>query len=61
MSDVYLLFSLLMFFFRCKMPACATLRGPCREVFQTNLLVPGTMLRRVACDSCGLQYLVFPW
>ena len=46
---------------RCKMKACATLVGPCREVFQTNLLVPGVILRRLHCDSCGLKFLVFSW
>ena len=46
---------------RCKMRACATLTGPCREVFQNNLLVPGVVLRRLHCDGCGLKYLVFSW
>ena len=62
---------------RCKMPVsfsllfsslvnivpqvCASLRGSLREVFQNTVLLPGVPLRRMACDTCGLKYLVFPW
>lgn len=43
---------------RCGQPACATLTGPCRELWQTNILVVGVLLRRMECDGCGIQYLV---
>ena len=46
---------------RCGQPCCATLTGPLRELWQTNLLVEHVLLRRMECDGCGLQFLVFSW
>ena len=46
---------------RCRYKICSTLRGPCKERWCNMITVPGVLLRRMECESCGLQYLLFPW
>ena len=46
---------------RCKFKACASIRGPCRELWTNMITVPGVLLRYMECGNCGLQFLVFPW
>ena len=51
---------LFIFLSRCPHPVCATLRGPLRELYQNNVLVPGVLIRRMLCESCGLKFIIFP-
>ena len=46
---------------RCRHKVCSTLRGPLKEKWCNMITVPGVLLRRMECESCGLQYLIFPW